>query len=206
MNNNFKMSLAKVDPETAVEQARLLLQTAKRQNGMIPNMYLFMANVPGLLSTYMHGYEMFRKESGFTPAEQEVVFLTISHENECAYCMAAHSVLADMKSNVPRDVTEAIRTGNVIADARLRALSEMARAMLVKQGKPDPEDVSQFISAGFTEKHILGIVLAIAVKTISNYSNHLFDMPLDAVFQAREWVLYRVANRALNFFKPKARS
>jgi hypothetical protein len=30
-------------------------------------------------------------------------------------------------------------------------------------------------------------VLAIAVKTISNYTNHLFETAVDAPFKAREW-------------------
>jgi len=34
---------------------------------------------------------------------------------------------------------------------------------------------------------VLQIVLAIAVKTISNYTNHLFDTALDAAFQRRAW-------------------
>ena len=37
-----------------------------------------MVNVPAVLSTYLHGYGLFRKSSGFQPAEQEVVFLAIS--------------------------------------------------------------------------------------------------------------------------------
>ncbi len=41
-----------------------------------------------------------------------------------------------------------------------------------------------FLTAGFQEKDVLYIVLAIAVKTLSNYSNHAFATPVDAVFAA----------------------
>ena len=34
---------------------------------------------------------------------------------------------------------------------------------------------------------MLEIILAIAVKTLSNYSNHLFNTPLDEMFARREW-------------------
>jgi hypothetical protein len=40
--------------------------------GFIPNMYAGMANSPGLLETYMDGYDRFRKDSGLTPAELSV--------------------------------------------------------------------------------------------------------------------------------------
>jgi hypothetical protein len=50
--------------------------------------------------------------------------------------------------------------------------------MVNKRGRPSDEDVESFLSAGYTEKHILAIILAISVKTISNYSNHIFRTPL----------------------------
>ena len=68
------------------------------------------------LETYLDGYNRFRKHSGFTAAEQEVVFLTLSRGNGCDYCMAAHSVIADQMSRVPAPVTEAIRTIRRILD------------------------------------------------------------------------------------------
>ena len=95
-----------------------VLATAKAGIGMIPNMYANMANAPGLLETYLTGYSAFRAESGFSPAEQETVFLTISRFNGCEYCMGAHSAIADM-SEVPTEVTDAVRAGAPIADERL---------------------------------------------------------------------------------------
>jgi uncharacterized peroxidase-related enzyme len=155
--------------------------------GMIPNMYTRMANSPGVLETYLHGYERFRKDSGLSPAEQEVVLLSISAENGCEYCVAAHSTLADTSSKVPRDVTEAIRAGKPVPDAKLRALSELTRAIVVTRGRPLETDVRSFLAAGYTERHILELVLAVAVKTISNYVNHLFETPVDDAFKARAW-------------------
>lgn len=187
MTNAYRTTLPRLASENAEPKARELLERAKKQLGMIPNMYAAMANAPEALDTYLYGYERFRKESGFTPAEQEVVFLTISYENGCEYCMAAHSTIADTRSGVPRYVTEAIRGGTEIGDPRLRALTDFTRAMLRKRGRPDQKDVDSFLEAGFTEKQVLDIVLAIAVKTISNYTNHIFETPVDAPFKGRTW-------------------
>ena len=54
-------------------------------------------------------------------------------------------------------------------------------------GRPAQEDVSSFLEAGYTEKHVLDIILALAVKTLSNYANHIFATPLDPMFKVREW-------------------
>lgn len=100
MPTAYRSSLALVTPETAAPKAAELLESSRQSLGFIPDMYAAMVNSPGLLETYQLGYKRFREESGFTPAEQEVVFLAISFENACDYCMAAHSVLADKGSNL----------------------------------------------------------------------------------------------------------
>lgn len=183
----YRMTLPQLTLESAGPKAKELLEGAKKQSGMISNMYAAMANAPEALETYLQGMDRFRKESGFSPPEQEVVLLTISYENGCDYCMAAHSFIADKRSQVPPQITDAIREGTRISDARLRALSEFTRAMVQKRGRPDRRDVEPFLAAGYAEKQILDLILAIAVKTISNYTNHVFETPVDPPFQAREW-------------------
>jgi uncharacterized peroxidase-related enzyme len=185
--NTYQMKLGAHSLDSAREEAKPLLQAAQKQYGMIPNMYARMANLPGVLSTYLHGYEAYRKQSGFTPAEQEVVLLTISRENGCEYCVAAHSMVAKMMSHVPQDILEAVRSGSPIPDARLQALAAFTKAMLDKRGNPTPDDVEPLLKAGFSEHHILGVILAIAVKTLSNYTNHVFHTPVDAAFRPFDW-------------------
>jgi AhpD family alkylhydroperoxidase len=66
-------------------------------------------DAPAVLSTYLHGYGLFRSESGLSPTEQEVVFLAASQVNGCDYCTAAHSMIAYKKSGVPAEALAAIR-------------------------------------------------------------------------------------------------
>jgi uncharacterized peroxidase-related enzyme len=171
------------DPDPAVAA---VLAEAKAKSGMIPNMYARMANVPGLLETYLTGYAAFRSGSGFTAAEQETVLLTISRFNGCTYCVAAHSALADM-NKVPAEVTDAIRDGKPIPDERLAALAAFTEVIVERRGLPSAAQVDDFLAAGFTETDILQIVLAVSVKTISNYTNHLFHTPVDPAFAHRAW-------------------
>ncbi len=126
MASNRRLTLDPRTVENAEPRAAELLEQAKRKNGRVPNMYAAMANAPGVLDTYLHGYDLFRKNSGFTPVEQEVIFLTISRENGCEYCMAAHSTIADNVSRVPREVTDAIRADQPISEPKLNALATFA--------------------------------------------------------------------------------
>jgi hypothetical protein len=115
----------------------------------------------------------------------ERVFLSVRFENGRGYCMAAHSTIADSKSKVPLEVTNALRRGDTVPDPRLRALGEFTRTMVIKRGLPAPSDCQPFLAAGYAEGRILYIVLATAVKTLSNYAYHLFDTPVDPVISLR---------------------
>lgn len=173
--------------ESAPEATKPLLAQAKSQLGFVPNMYGAMANEPPLLDAYFSGYASFRAESGFSPVEQEVIFLTISRENGCEYCVAAHSLVADAMSKVPAPVTDAIRDHRSVPDSKLSALVDFTAKMVSSRGRPTNGDVDAFKAVGYSEKHILGIILAISIKTLSNYTNHIFHTPLDEAFAGRVW-------------------
>lgn len=147
--------------------------------------YLTMANAPGVLTTYQHGYAYLRQNSGFTPQQQEVVFLTISVANGCGYCRAAHGTIADNMSKVPKEVTDAILDGKPAPDDTLGALQRFVQVMFDTRGKPEPSDVEAFKVAGFSERHVMEVILALAVKTLSNYTNHIFHTPVDDAFAGR---------------------
>jgi len=179
------LALLTIDSTTG--KAKTLLEAAKQKLGFIPNMYGAMANELALFEAYARCYDAFRTEAGFTPVEQEVLFLVVSRENGCDYCMAAHSFIADGMSKVPTEITDAIRDGRPIKDAKIAALATFAAKMVSSRGRPTDADVAAFKTAGYTEKSILGIILAISVKTLSNYTNHVFHTPVDGAFAGRIW-------------------
>lgn len=186
LTNAHLTTLGMLTAAEAPDGSREILEQAKAQTGMVPNMYASMANSPGLLGTYRFGYDEFRGRSGFTPAEQEITFLAISRFNGCTYCMGVHSAIAD-NNKVPTAVTDAVRDGMPIADEKLQALNVFVTTMVSTRGRPEETDLKAFLAAGYTENQVLEVILAIAIKTISNYSNHVFDTPLDRVFARRTW-------------------
>ncbi|MDE2427466.1 MAG: carboxymuconolactone decarboxylase family protein [Burkholderiales bacterium] len=184
MSNVIIHHLAPVDHVKAEGMQKEILDVALKQVGFIPNMYANMANAPGVLSTYLHGYALFRSESGLSSVEQEVVFLAISQYNGCNYCTAAHSMIADKMSGVPKEVLQAIRAQQPIPDAKLAALAAMAVEMVAKHGQPSQAVVKAFLNAGYQERDLLYIILAAAVKALSNYSNQAFGTQVDEKFAA----------------------
>jgi len=54
--------------------------------------------------------------------------------------------------------------------------------MVDSRGAPTKGQVEAFLAAGYTERHVFGIILGIGVKTYSNYTNHMTGTEIDAAF------------------------
>jgi len=179
----FKTNLPAVTDQAATGPAKEIIDATQEKLGFVPNMYRTMANSPGYLSTYIHGYNEFRGNSGFNAKEQEIVFLVISRLNQCEYCVAAHSMIGDKMAKLDEDTLNAVRAGIQIADEKLQALAVFTAQVFETRGFVTKAQAAAFLDAGYGENQILEVVLAIAVKTLSNYSNHIFHTDLDAPFQ-----------------------
>lgn len=164
--------------DTAPERARPSLEMAAREmGGHLPNIYRYMAEAPELLEGYRQLRTLLTKTS-LTTIEQELVQLVISFEHGCTYCMAGHSMRAQMVKMDP-DTIAALRDGAAIADPRLAALAVFTRQMVLARGHASGAEVEAFLAAGYTRQNVLEVVLAISAKVLTNYANHLFETPLN---------------------------
>lgn len=180
-----------------------LYDRSLRQAKMVPNLFKAMANAPEVLEVYMDAYQAFSQFSGFSIQEQQIIFLVISYENGCDYCLAAHSIAADFSAKLEPAITDAIREDKRIPEKKYQVLAEFTRELLWTRGRPSEEKVDEFLAAGYMEKQILDLVLAISLKTLSNYTNHLFKTPIDSVFKVREFKLVKFAARVFQHFSSK---
>lgn len=171
--------------ENAPEAAREPLKQAKEQLGMVPNLFKILANSPPALKAYLTLNGLL-SETGFDAVEQQALLLSISYENGCDYCMGAHSVLAD-KAGLDKDSLKAIRQGDPLPDEKLEALHRFAARVVETRGHPEEADIEAFLSAGYEKERILDVLLAVAMKTLSNYTNHIAGTPLDDAFRAMAW-------------------
>lgn len=171
--------------ETAPAAAKETLDGAKKAFGFVPNLLGVMAEAPALLKAYRTLAGLF-DETSFTPTERQIVLLTASYENECTYCVAAHSVIASLQK-VPADVIDAIRDGAAIADRKLEALRRFTAAVVKTRGWPSEEDTQAFFKAGYAKAQVLEVVLGVGFKTLSNYANHIAETPLDDAFARASW-------------------
>ncbi|MGD9902763.1 MAG: carboxymuconolactone decarboxylase family protein [Vicinamibacterales bacterium] len=170
---------------TAAPAAQETLTGAEKAFGFVPNLLGTMAEAPALLKGYLALSRLF-DESSLTPTERQLVLLTVSYENGCAYCMAAHTVIAGMQK-VPATVLEALRAGQPLTDARLEALRQFTTAVVASRGWPGEGALATFTAAGYGAQQVLEVVLGVGIKTMSNYTNHLAGTPLDTAFGGAAW-------------------
>lgn len=183
-----RLSLPLVTVDTASPNARDILDSVRDEIGSIPNMYAAMANAPGLFDAYLYSYTQFRQECSLTPLEQEVILLALSVANGSSYSVAMHSGIAATVINGSPEVVNAIRDGRSLLDARLRALVGFTHAMFSHRGRPSAIELKAFLDAGYSEKNVLDIILAIAITTLSNYTNHVFETEVDRCFRHFSWI------------------
>lgn len=170
------------DDATAAPDVADLLADARAQFGFVPNLLRLMAESPAALRGYRVLSKIFHSCS-LTEQERLLVELTASTENGCGYCGAAHAMQAAHAGLAPEDIA-AVRAGGSPQEPRAAVLVGTVRALIRRQGALDEADVTRFLTAGFTREQLLDVVLGIAVKTISNYTNHLVDAPLDPAVRA----------------------
>ncbi len=171
--------------DTAPAGSKETLANVKKAYGFIPNLISVFAESPAAVKAYTQLGQVI-SESSLTPEEQQVLYIAISHINECTYCVAAHSTVAKMQ-NISGPVIEALRTGAPLPDSKLQTLRVFAQKIVENRGWVDDADVQHFLSAGYTKANVLDVLTAVSMKTLSNYTNHIVETELDNAFVPQTW-------------------
>jgi len=175
------------DKETAPEASKPVLEEAEKKYGFALNLFGVMAESPLALKAYATLSDLIAGEAALDAKEQQIVMLAVSEANGCDYCMAAHSTVAEKMAEVPSDVVESLRAGKAPDDTKYAALVRFAKAILANEGWVPEGEQEAFLEAGYGRRELLDVITIVALKTLSNYTNHLAETPLDEAFQDRAW-------------------
>jgi alkylhydroperoxidase family enzyme len=173
-------------PDTAPEASKPLLEESKKAFGRVPGLHATMAEAPALLDGYKHLHRLFAEETSFDKDEITVVWQTINVEHECHYCVPAHTGIAK-REKIDDAIIDALRDETPLADPRLEALRTFTLAVRDTHGRPSADQLAAFQAAGFDDRAILDVILLVAQKVMSNFTNSIFDTPTDAAFEQFLW-------------------
>ena len=167
--------------QQAPRESKSMLEQVQKYFGFIPNLLACLAHSPAALRVYLNANLGF-EHGTLTPAEQQIVLLTASKENNCPYCSTSHSALARFFANVPGDAVLAIESGRPLSNPKLNALVVLTRQLVSLRGFAPRETIDLFLAAGYTKDQLLEVLIGVGLKTISNYFDHIAAVEVDIEF------------------------
>ena len=162
-------------------KAQDILDQAEKSFGFVPNVLKELAASPEVLDLYVRGTEILN-DTVLDEREKQIVILAVSNHNGCDYCQAAHGMVAKKAGASAEDV-EAVKNHQPLEKARDNLLVDAAHRILEKKGWLTAGDLQEFEEKGIDRRQILEIVGIIALKTITNYTNHIAHTEIDDVFK-----------------------
>lgn len=157
--------------------ARPLLEGAKKQLGVVPNLFRVIANSPAALEGYF-GLNAALQKGSLDAKTRERLAIAIAEINGCSYCLSAHTYLGKNLAKLDDAEITANRSGasnDPKADAALRFAAKVAR----ERGHVSDADVQAVKSAGFDDAQVVEIVLHVALNTLTNYVNEVAKTAID---------------------------
>lgn len=163
-------------PQLTEDPAGLLDRT-KAQLGRVPNLYAALANGPAALSGYLAmRNELTRGVLG--PRLREQIALLVAQENDCTYCVSAHS-LRGSKMGISESDLLRTREAADDTDPHADAVLSLTREVVRTHGRVDDATLARVRAAGVTDAELAEVVAHVALNTLSNYFNHLAQPELD---------------------------
>lgn len=170
-------ALPLVDPTTANGPVADLLAAVQARLGVTPNMTKAMANSPALLKGYLDLSGAL--STGVLPvATREQIALAVAQDNECSYCLSAHSYLAEHVAQLSTDDIAAARKSHA-TDPKTAAVLVFATAVNGSRGSVGPHGLDTVRAAGATDEEIAETIGHVALNVLTNFFNKAADVDID---------------------------
>lgn len=165
-----------ITSDAAHIDARPLLGQVHAAFGSVPNMFRAVANSPAALTSMWGAFGALGNGTlGAKLGEQ--IAVAIADINDCAYCLAAHTVLG-RKAGATGDEMSAAQAGQS-HDPKTAAALTFATSVVKRRAKIAAADVDALRLVGFTDGEIMEIMAHVALNLFTNYVNVAFDVPVD---------------------------
>lgn len=163
--------------EVAPKAAQPLLHVVKQMFGVVPNLFRLEANSPAALE----GHIRLNGALGtgeLDAATRERIALAVANVNGCTYCNSAHGYLAANIAKLSEAEIAANRAGGS-TDLKAAAAVRFAVKITRERGHVSEEDVRQAKLAGYSDAQLIEIVAHVALNTLTNYINEVFQTEVD---------------------------
>ncbi|MEX3984844.1 carboxymuconolactone decarboxylase family protein [Paraburkholderia sp. EG287A] len=109
---------------------------------------------------------------------RDSIGLAVSEVNGCNYCLTVHSYTAQHMAQLPADEIILARQGHA-SDPKRDAAVQFARKVIENRGRISDPDMKAVRDAGYTDANVMEIVALVAMYSLTNFFNNVFDPEKD---------------------------
>ncbi|TXG98923.1 MAG: carboxymuconolactone decarboxylase family protein [Nevskiaceae bacterium] len=163
------------NPEQVPTESKPTLDLFTKNLGFTPNMLAIFAQSP----TAFNAWFSLRTALNRTLDMQtrEAISLIVSEVNGCNYCLAVHTYVANLAKMPPDEIILARKGGS--SDSKRDAAIKFARTVIEQRGQLTDSDFKAVKDAGFSDPNILEIISLVAMYSLTNFFNNVFDPDKD---------------------------
>jgi uncharacterized peroxidase-related enzyme len=163
-------------PEQVPADSKPTLDTFTRNIGFTPNMMATFAHSPIAFNAWAALLGSLSKT--LDVKTRDSIGLAVSEVNGCNYCLTVHSFTAEHMAKLSADEIILARKGHA-TDPKRDAAVQFARKVIETRGHVDDADVKAVLEAGYTEANVMEMVALVAMYSLTNFINNVFDPEKD---------------------------
>ena len=163
---------APLTPELVPADSKPTLDAFTKNIGFTPNMMATFAHSPIAFNAWATLLGSLSK--ALDVKTRDSIGLAVSEVNGCNYCLTVHSFTAEHMAKLSAEDITLARKGHA-SDPKRDAAVNFARKVIETRGKVSHEDVQAVRDAGYTDANVIEIVTLVAMYTLTNFFNNVFD-------------------------------
>jgi len=163
-------------PAAATGETKTIYDELTKKMGKVINIFQAMGNSSAALNAYLSMAGALA-QGELAPEDLEVIYLAVSEDNGCHYCVSAHTMIAERAGMSATEILAARRFQT--PDAKRQALLPFVRRAIDTKGHVSDAELAAVRAAGYTDGQIAESVAYIGLATYSNLFNHVHQTDLD---------------------------
>ena len=163
-------------PDEVPDASKPTLDAFTKSIGFTPNMMASFAQSPVAFNAWAVLLGSLSKV--LDVKTRDSIGLAVSEVNGCNYCLTVHSFTAEHMAKLPAEEIILARKGHA-TDLKRDAAVQFARKVIETRGHVSDDDVNAVRDAGFTDANVMEIVALVAMYSLTNFFNNVFDPEKD---------------------------
>ena len=174
----FKMDEAENEPAEVQE----VFDWYKENFGSVPNLSKVLSTSPAALRSYWLTQLELSRHGLLTPAEHNIIQMSIAVENRCKYCTSGHQMAGAQFFGSEEEDLLAIRNEGTIPSSKFDVLRSFTLEVYRNKGRISDQVLESFLAEGYTKAQAVEVITNIGVKVMSNLTNQLAMTEVDEPF------------------------